>query len=178
MSQEIGNPPIRHTTKINTTKIKVPDMTDDQLRDKYEIEQLLIKYGRACDSLDRDLFRSLFTEDAHIDFVSSIGVEGSRDEIAEWLCTALGMMDFIQHYITNIESEITGDTATARAMFYTPLRLPDFTELSYTGGYYHLSLVRTDSGWRISRLREEAIWSVNIPEPDTEIAVPPLPNQA
>jgi hypothetical protein len=67
------------------------------------------------------MFRTLFAEDAHIDFVCSIGVEGSRDQIAEWLSVALGMMEFIQHYITNIESEVTGNTATARAMFYTPV---------------------------------------------------------
>ena len=30
---------------------------------------------------------------------------------------------------------------------------------------------------RISHLREEAIWSVNIPEPDTGVPVPPMPNQ-
>jgi hypothetical protein len=33
------------------------------------------------------------------------------------------------HYITNIESEIDGDTAKVRAMFYNPMQLPGMTEL-------------------------------------------------
>lgn len=147
-------------------------MSDTELRDRLAIESVLLKYARACDSPDWDLFRSLFTEDAHIDYVSSIGVAGSRDQIAEWLSIGLGTMTFIQHYVTNIESDVAGDTATARAMFYTPFGAPGAAELSYTGGYYHVTLVRAVDGWQMSSLREEAVWAVNMPE-NAATAVPP-----
>jgi SnoaL-like domain/Aldehyde dehydrogenase family len=63
------------------------------------------------------------------------------------------------HYITNIESDIRGDTARVRAMFYNPMQLPGLSELSYCGGCYHHDLVRTADGWRRSHLREENVWS-------------------
>jgi hypothetical protein len=67
------------------------------------------------------------------------------------------------HYITNIESDVTGDTARVRAMFYNPMQLPGMSEPSYCGGYYHHDLVRTPDGWRSRSLREENVWFVNSP---------------
>ena len=67
------------------------------------------------------------------------------------------------HYITNIESDIRGDTARVRAMFYNPMQLPGMAELSYCGGYYHHEVVRTLDGWRSRMLREENAWFVNHP---------------
>jgi hypothetical protein len=67
------------------------------------------------------------------------------------------------HYITNIESQIDGDTARVRAMLYNPMQLPGMTELSYCGGYYHHELVRTAAGWRSRSLREDNVWFINAP---------------
>ena len=66
-------------------------------------------------------------------------------------------------YITNIESEIDGDTARVRAMFYNPTQIQGIADLCFFGGYYHHELVRTPDGWRSRHLREEAVWSVNSP---------------
>ena len=66
-------------------------------------------------------------------------------------------------YITNIESEIDGDTALVRAMFYNPTQIQGIADLCFFGGYYHHELVRTPDGWRSPHLREEAVWSVNSP---------------
>ncbi len=52
------------------------------------------------------------------------------------------------HYITNIETEIDGDTARVRAMFYNPTQIKGVAELCMFGGYYHHELVRTPDGWR------------------------------
>jgi hypothetical protein len=68
-----------------------------------------------------------------------------------------------QHYVTNIEIELDGDTARVRAMFYNPMRFPGADELSYCGGYYHHRLVRTPAGWRSRDLREENAWFVKPP---------------
>ena len=65
--------------------------------------------------------------------------------------------------ITNIESEIDGDTARVRAMFYNPKQIQGIADLCFFGGYYHHELVRTPDGWRSRHLREEAVWSVNSP---------------
>jgi hypothetical protein len=68
-----------------------------------------------------------------------------------------------QHYITNVESQIEGDTAQVRAMFYNPMQLPGTDGLSFCGGYYHHQLVRTDTGWRSRQMTEEQVWFDNNP---------------
>ena len=68
-------------------------------------------------------------------------------------------------YITNIEVlETDGDTAKVIAMFYNPMQLPGMSELSSCGGYYHHKMVRTQDGWRSRSLREDNLWSVNLPK--------------
>jgi 3-phenylpropionate/cinnamic acid dioxygenase small subunit len=127
-----------------------------------EITALLYTYARAVDSKDWELYRSVFSDDAYIDYSSAGAMAGTRDEVADWLSQAFGTIPMSMHYITNIELlESDGDTARVRAMFYNPMQLPGMTELSYCGGYYHHEMVRTADGWRSRSLREENVWFVN-----------------
>ena len=127
-----------------------------QISDHLEITALLHRYARAVDSEDWEMWRSVFTEDARIDY-SNVpgGSAGTREEIAEWLRASLALLPMTQHYITNIEMEIDGDTAAVRAMFYNPMQLLGIEGLSFCGGYYHHRMVRTTGGWRSRELREE-----------------------
>jgi hypothetical protein len=131
--------------------------------DELQFAALLYRYARAVDTKDTELYRSVFTDDAYIDYSSAGVIAGSRDEVADWLRQAFIAIPMSMHYITNIESEIDGDTAKVRAMFYNPMQLPGTTELSCCGGYYHHELVRTPDGWRSRHLREENVWFVNSP---------------
>ncbi|HNA49239.1 MAG TPA: nuclear transport factor 2 family protein, partial [Mycobacterium sp.] len=117
-----------------------------RISDELEITGLLHRYARAVDGRDWDLWRSLFTADAHIDYSSAGGLVGGRDEVSAWLERSLALLPMTQHYITNVEADITGDTAAVRAMFYNPMLLPGATSISACGGYYHHRLVRTESG--------------------------------
>ena len=107
--------------------------------------------------------RSLFTDEAELDYSSVGGPTGGREEVCGWLERSLTLMPMTQHFVTNIEADIDGDTATVRAMFYNPMLLPGATETSACGGYYHHVMVRTESGWRSKRLREENLWFDNPP---------------
>lgn len=138
-------------------------MDIQHISDQLEINALLTRYAHAVDTKDWDLYRSVFTEDAHIDYSSAGAIAGSRDEVADWLSRGFATIAMSMHYITNIDSRVEGDTAAVRAMFYNPMRLPGMTELSYCGGYYHHELVRTPDGWRSRALREENVWFVNSP---------------
>jgi ketosteroid isomerase-like protein len=131
--------------------------------DEAEIARLLYRYARAVDTKDWELYRSVFTDDAHIDYSSAGAVVGGRDEVVDWFAANFGVIAWSMHYITNIESDITGDTATVRAMFYNPMQLPGMSEQSYCGGYYHHELVRTQDGWRSRNLREENVWFTSQP---------------
>jgi 3-phenylpropionate/cinnamic acid dioxygenase small subunit len=138
--------------------------TDSSVVDQLEITALLNRYARAVDGKDWELYRSVFTDDAQIDYSSAGAVAGSRDEVADWLSGWFGAIPMSMHYVTNVEIlENTGDTARVRAMFYNPMQLPGMTNLSYCGGYYHHDMVRTPDGWKSRNMREENVWFVNAP---------------
>lgn len=135
-----------------------------RVADELEIAAILNRYARAVDTKDWGLYRSVFTEDAYIDYSSAGAAAGPRDEVAIWLEQGFGAIPMSMHYITNVEVlSLQGDAATVRAMFYNPMQLPGMSELSYCGGYYHHELVRTADGWRSRSLREEIVWFVNAP---------------
>ena len=137
------------------------------MSDEADIARLLYRYARAVDTKDWDLYRSVFTDDAVIDYSSAGIPPGSRDEIAGMFATAFVAIPWSMHYITNIEIDIdedAGDTARVRAMFYNPMQLPGMAEQSSCGGYYFHDLVRTPDGWRSRHLREDNIWFINRPD--------------
>jgi 3-phenylpropionate/cinnamic acid dioxygenase small subunit len=134
------------------------------MKDVAEVAALLYRYARAVDTKDWELYRSVFTTDAHIDYSSAGFAVGSVDEVVGQLSAGFDAIPWTMHYITNIEVlESDGDTATVRAMFYNPMQLPGMAEMSSCGGYYHHELVRTSTGWRSRSLREENLWFVNAP---------------
>jgi len=135
-----------------------------RLADEQAIRALLYRYARAVDTKDWALYRSVFTEDAVIDYTSAGAIAGSVDEVADWLEAAFGGIAMSMHHITNIEIlELDGERAAVRALFYNPMQLPGHDEPSYFGGYYHHELVRTQTGWRSAGLREETRWSAALP---------------
>lgn len=132
--------------------------------DQLLIQALLYRYARAVDTKDWELYRSVFTEDAQIDYSSAGAIVGTRDDVVDWFAANFGVIPWSMHYITNVEIlENDGDNATVRAMFYNPMQLPGMTETSACGGYYHHELVRTPDGWRSRGLREENLWFTNPP---------------
>ena len=134
------------------------------LIDRAEITDLLTRYARAVDRQDWDLFRTVFTPDAHIDYTRVGGIAGDLDTIVGFLEEVMAMFEVMQHLISNIDITIDGDEASVTAMVHNPLKLPD-TPVWATGGWYHHELVRTPEGWRSRSLVEEASWFDGVPEP-------------
>lgn len=139
-------------------------MTDlHQLADKLEIHELLARYARSVDDRDWDLYRSVFSEDAEIDYTSAGAIAGTRDEVAAFLEGAFAAIPWSQHYITNIEVDLDGDTARVRAMFYNPMQIDGMDEPVSCGGFYHHVMVRAEDGWKSTKLVEESRWFINPP---------------
>ncbi len=138
-------------------------MDIQRLGDELEIVALLNRYARAVDTKDWQAYRSVFTADAHIDYSAAVFV-GSIDDAVEFFRGAFSsLVTMSMHHITNIESQVDGDTALVRAMFFNPTQIKGLDELSIFGGYYHHELVRTPDGWRSRALREEMVWTTNSP---------------
>ena len=134
------------------------------LIDRAEITDLLTRYARAVDRQDWELFRSVFTADARIDYTQVGGIAGDLDTVVGFLEEVMAMFEAMQHLISNIDIDIDGDEAKVTAMVYNPLKLPD-TPMWATGGWYHHELVRTPDGWLSRSLVEEAGWFDGVPEP-------------
>ena len=134
------------------------------LIDRAEITDLLTRYARAVDRQDWELFRSVFTPDARIDYTQVGGVAGDLDTVVGFLQEALAVFEAVQHLVSNIDIAIDGDEAKVTAMVYYPLKLPS-TGMWATGAWYHHELVRTADGWRSRSLVEEAGWFDGVPEP-------------
>ncbi len=134
--------------------------------DRLEINDLLTRYATAVDRRDWDLYRSVFTPDAHIDYTSAGGRAGSVDEITKWLEETLAVFKATQHMVANPAIELDENTATVTAMFFNPIEMPDGSVFT-TGGWYHHRLVRTSDGWRSRALREESSWFQGLPRDTT-----------
>jgi 3-phenylpropionate/cinnamic acid dioxygenase small subunit len=133
-------------------------MTDlHSVRDELDIQRVLTDYAYGCDNRDWALLKSVFTEDAYLDYTSTQGPAGSRDEVVAWLEQSLSQV-MIQHVVSNFQIDLDGDRAKVRAMFYTAVRLPGQDEMLLTGGYYDEELARTVDGWKIQRLYEDNRW--------------------
>ena len=103
------------------------------LTDRLEIADLLTAYAAAVDGRDWERYRSIFTPDAVIDYSSAGGAVGTPDEMADYLERVLAQFRATQHLIGNLEVDIDGDTARARAMFHNPMRMADGS-VWFTGG--------------------------------------------
>jgi 3-phenylpropionate/cinnamic acid dioxygenase small subunit len=137
-------------------------LTLQEISDRIEIDDLLTRYARAVDTLDWPLLDTVFTPDAVVDYTASGGIRGTYPEIRAWLAKVLPLFPVRQHFVTNRDVQIAGDSATSRAMLFNPMgtrNQADGVDLFYIGGCYVDRLVRTPAGWRIAERREEQAWT-------------------
>jgi hypothetical protein len=95
-------------------------MPPQEISDRLEIEQLLIRYCHAIDSRDWDAYRAAYAPDAVIDDVSA-GPGNSVDDMVAFLPWALATVVMIQHAIST--SLVTIDADTAKTICHCPVVL-------------------------------------------------------
>lgn len=131
------------------------------LADRFEIMDVKSRYGRALDTRDWDLMRTVFTDDAEADFWA-----GGKHKGIEPILTAcsafMETLDATHHLFANHEIQVEGDCATGRVSLYAghflpaaPGGDPNFN----VRGFYEEEYVRTSEGWRISKLKLNPLWS-------------------
>ena len=140
---------------------------DDRIQaliDRADISDLYTSYSTAVDTKDWELFRSLFTDDATIDYTASYGEAGSADEITKWI-SSLMTDEFVpdtMHALTNLTVSVDGDTAEASAYYINPDVMSNGEGgymLLFNGGRYSGSCRRTAEGWRFTRLAAKIMFS-------------------
>ncbi|WP_205471968.1 nuclear transport factor 2 family protein [Nocardioides sp. SYSU D00038] len=137
-----------------------------EISDRLEITDVLIRYTRAIDTGDWDRLDTVFTPDAEIDYTESGGIKDAFGVVKPWLAEMLpAFFPKRMHTLGQLEIAVDGDDATCSAYFHNPMPMDDGNggeKLVELGGIYHHRLVRTGAGWRSRRLHEEVVWKVGL----------------
>ena len=133
-------------------------LSTQEISDRLEIDDLLIRYTQAIDQKDWTLLDTCFVPDAELDYTSAGGIAGDYPKVRAWLEQAMAPFPTTVHYITNTRLLLDGDRATARTAVYNPMIFlkSDGTPHQFNvGAYYNDELVRTADGWKIAKRTEE-----------------------
>jgi hypothetical protein len=138
-----------------------------EISDRIQIEELLVRYCYAVDDRDWDAYRNVFTADAVLDDTVTGGVKSGVEEHVAFMKRALSRILISQHAISTMLLDIRGDEASARVHCSCPM-VVDIGQgrkhVFFQGLWYRDQLVRTEEGWRVSELVEEGYWTHNLPE--------------
>jgi SnoaL-like domain len=145
-------------------------LSQQQLSDRFEIQDLVVHYAHLIDSKQIDRLREdIFTADVHIDYSVFGGSVGDLDETLAFLKASLTSELFpnSQHLNANVQVQLQGDTATGRVMCFNPMEMQiseGKTHTFFLGLWYVDEYRRTDKGWRICRREEVKSWVFNTPD--------------
>jgi 3-phenylpropionate/cinnamic acid dioxygenase small subunit len=133
------------------------ELTPAEISDRLRIHDLLVLYATALDARDWDRVRTVFTEDAVLDYSMFGGPRGGVDEAVAWMAQALARVPMTQHLITNVLIHLGADTAEVTSAVFNPLGTE--SEVLFVGGAYRDRVDRTDRGWLITERTAEFSWS-------------------
>jgi 3-phenylpropionate/cinnamic acid dioxygenase small subunit len=131
-----------------------------QISDRIEIEELLVRYSRALDHREFDTLETLFTENAVFD-AGSLGCPTGAGEIRAMIEGTLTGLDATQHLVGKSLIEIDGDSAEVRTYLISQhIReaTPGPVKHYFVGGEYADRLMRTPEGWKIAYRRLDRMW--------------------
>ncbi len=136
-----------------------------EISDRLELQDLVVQYSTSVDRKDWDLYESLFTPDAIIDYTQVGGIRGGPREVREWLAQVMPGFPAYQHLVANVELSVDGDTATGRAMLFNPMgcQTPNGIQVALIGLWYNDKFSRTGAGWRFTERVEELSWQRDWP---------------
>ncbi|MEV0031997.1 nuclear transport factor 2 family protein [Nocardia sp. NPDC050793] len=129
-----------------------------EISDRLEIEDLMVRYSHAVDSRQWDLLDEIFTADAHIDYTAMGGPAGDLASTKAFLASVLPNFPAFQHLVSNSSITVDGDIATARTMCHNPMLVAGESgaqSLMLCGLWYLDTFARVEGRWRIRQRVEE-----------------------
>lgn len=133
----------------------------EQLSDREEIRETILRWSRAVDTGDWNLFQQAYTEDLKADF-TSLGIPlMPAPELLGLLKKSEEFFDLHHHILSNTTfHEVTGDRARTSTMV-TATSVPKGGSPFQTLAWYHDELRRTSIGWRICARTCEHVYDTN-----------------
>lgn len=136
-------------------------MSPQELSDRFEIQDLLVRYSQLLDARRFDEMAELFTDDAVLDYTATGAIKGSWPEMAAFVAKAFAGFAGSQHVMGLPAITLDGDTATARTICFNPM-VVDHKKVFFVGLWYADRLVRTQTGWRFAERVEELSYFHNL----------------
>jgi hypothetical protein len=124
---------------------------------RYEVEELVTRSATAIDLRDGDLFRTVFADDAHIDYGPLTGSWDDADAFTEFMKVAHAQAGRSIHRMTNVVLA-PGEGIAARTYGDSIiLDAADETVGDHGAASYDDTFVRTADGLRISSRRASIV---------------------
>ncbi len=138
------------------------------LLDRAAISDVVYAYATGLDRGDWPLFRSIFMDTIEMDF-RSVGLRSGTYEAERWVADAKRLFagfETTQHTSTNHVFDLRGDEATCISNMQAEHFIKRESEDEFDdganrwtiGGYYENELIRTEDGWKLSRVTLNVTW--------------------
>ena len=143
--------------------------------DRFEIADALYRFAFGLDHGDVDTLASVLTEDCRFDFTPAgkkleieYPVLTGREAILKAVLPLIGPLD-TSHTASNLQIEVTGDSATLYAYVMSQHFLPregprPGSEFALLMNRYDCELVRDGDKWRFRRMTIDNAWAQGNPE--------------
>ena len=128
-------------------------MSDQQLMDRIELQDVMLRYAKGVDERDLDLYRTCFSDDAEFFGFGPDPIVGG-DAWVEFVIGALKEYGATQHMLAPQLATITGDRAQCRTDVQALHNMIEPEGEVFTlWATYESEMVRTSQGWKICRHR-------------------------
>jgi hypothetical protein len=151
-------------------------MNLQQLSDRFEIRDMIVRYANALDSRSFEWLDEIFTPDAYVDYRATGGIDGPYATIRAWLPAATGAFPHMCHLVGNIAVTVDQDKARARTLCLNPVEVPlpaGGSQVMFLAMWYADELIRTAKGWRMTRRVQEGCIQHNVPVHLTQMPATP-----
>ncbi len=135
------------TEQKDPQKMNTPTI---DLETRFAITDLLHMYGTAIDTRDWALFRSIFADDAHIDYGAAVGVFDDADAFTAVMQQGHEPLGHTLHRVGNIVI-VPGSPIRVRSYGDNINLIADNTNGHHGAAYYDDEIVATTDGYKISR---------------------------
>jgi hypothetical protein len=146
--------------------MKSSDPAVQELIDRSEAMDAILRFAAGVDKGDRELLHSAFTEDGILDFGPAASALGLQYEplVIRSTPSRETRLD-TTHSITNPRIEINGDVGTMEVLTEAQhLEKGNHSNYLLMKNRYTIELARAGEKWQISRLTLHNVWFVGNPE--------------
>lgn len=140
------------------------------LQDRLDVADTIYRYASTIDRRDMEGLRRVLADDMVSQYGNAEPMKGG-DTVAAWIDSATADAIWQHHLLSVYHTDIDGDRAKA-LVYHTSYQCftTDPVGVRVLVARYHNELTRTATGWRISKLLFEILWSERRTDPEGALA--------